>query len=451
MRNAAACTWDDNGNLTSDGVRSYAYDHANRLTQVTEGSLTTQFAYNGDGVRTSKTVSGDTTEYLLDLLATLPVVISDTEAVYLYGLDIIAQQQDERLYYVHDGLGSVRQLLDTTGEIETNYAYDPFGVPLAGGEVYNPYQYTGEAWDAEVGLLYLRARYYQPEAGRFITSDPIGADPERPSVSHRWVYVANNPVSMTDPSGMAPLSGAYSAVGGTVAYWWDDRDLTWWLYQEMVRNVAGPDATEIRQLLGSWNPLDKYEGTRKWISLVADRCRWDFKHRIYAQLGDNVMLRHIASGAGGYRWYEYSVPGNIYFGWMGMAVGFPDWFLHVGAGVAEIIDPVHQEKRDCTITRQIRVRIKIDVSGVDRELEQNICINPDWCRSNFDEPGDWWNVEFGIRLYKTHGPALAYGEWLTFLGSHGRLLTPAPAMPHDVGRHRNTGFPYGVGYFNGPN
>jgi len=71
--------------------------------------MTTQFAYNGDGVRTSNTVAGDTAEYALDLLATLPVVISDTDAVYLYGLDIIAQQQAERLYYMHDGLGSVRQ------------------------------------------------------------------------------------------------------------------------------------------------------------------------------------------------------------------------------------------------------------------------------------------------------------------------------------------------------
>jgi len=50
-----------------------------------------------------------TTQYALDLAATLPLVISDTEAVYLYGLDILAQQQSERLYYVHDGLGSVRQ------------------------------------------------------------------------------------------------------------------------------------------------------------------------------------------------------------------------------------------------------------------------------------------------------------------------------------------------------
>jgi hypothetical protein len=57
-----------------------------------DGSLTSQFAYNGDGVRTSKTVAGDTTQYVLDLAATLPVVISDTEAAYLYEWDIIAQR-----------------------------------------------------------------------------------------------------------------------------------------------------------------------------------------------------------------------------------------------------------------------------------------------------------------------------------------------------------------------
>ena len=66
---------------------------AQAAAELAQGSFTTQFAYNGDGVRTSKTASGDTTEYVLDLAAALPVVISDTEAVYLYGLDIIAQQQ----------------------------------------------------------------------------------------------------------------------------------------------------------------------------------------------------------------------------------------------------------------------------------------------------------------------------------------------------------------------
>ena len=132
---------------------------------------------------------GDTTQYVLDLATTLPVVISGTEAVYLYGLDIIAQQQAERHYYVHDGLGSVRQLTDATGQIAESYAYDPFGVPLVGGDAYNPYQFTGEAWDAEVALLYLRARYYQPETGRFITKDPWMGDIWRPGTQNGYVYV----------------------------------------------------------------------------------------------------------------------------------------------------------------------------------------------------------------------------------------------------------------------
>jgi hypothetical protein len=72
--------------------------------------LSPQPKHNGDGVRTSETVSGDTTQYIQDLAATLPVVISDTEAVCLYGLDIFAQQQSQRLYCLHDGLGSVRQV-----------------------------------------------------------------------------------------------------------------------------------------------------------------------------------------------------------------------------------------------------------------------------------------------------------------------------------------------------
>jgi len=150
----------------------------------------------------SKTVAGDTTEYVLDLAATLPVVISDTEAVYLYGLDIVAQQQTDRYYYVHDGLGSVRQLLDTTGQIETNYAYDPFGVPMMGGDVHNPYQFTGEAWDAEVELLYLRARYYQPEVGRFTARDPWVGDVWRPSTLNKYSYARSSPVTRTDPEGL---------------------------------------------------------------------------------------------------------------------------------------------------------------------------------------------------------------------------------------------------------
>ncbi len=147
-------------------------------------------------------MDGDTTQYVLDLAATLPVVVSDTEAVYLYGLDIIAQQQADRQYYFHDGLGSVRQLLDTTGEVEANYAYDPFGVPVVAGDTSNPHRFTGEAWDEEVELLYLRARHYQPETGRFITKDPWGGMGWVPGTLNRYVYTQNRPVHYTDPHGL---------------------------------------------------------------------------------------------------------------------------------------------------------------------------------------------------------------------------------------------------------
>ncbi|MGB3904459.1 MAG: RHS repeat-associated core domain-containing protein [Anaerolineae bacterium] len=132
------------------------------------------------------------------------MVISDTDAIYLYGLDIIAEKlaQSDRYYYMHDGLGSVRQLLDNTGQIETTYAYDPFGVPLSSGSVANPYRYTGDAWDAEVELLYLRARYYQPATGRFVTKDPWPGDIRAPGTLNAYTYVQNNATSYVDPTGL---------------------------------------------------------------------------------------------------------------------------------------------------------------------------------------------------------------------------------------------------------
>jgi hypothetical protein len=86
-------------------------------------TLTAEPAYNGDGVRTSKTVSGDTSQYVLDLAASLPVVVSDTKAVYLYGLDSVR----------HPSTGLRAGLLDSTGDPEANYAYGPFGVPVVAG------------------------------------------------------------------------------------------------------------------------------------------------------------------------------------------------------------------------------------------------------------------------------------------------------------------------------
>ena len=279
-------------------------------------TLTTQFAYNGDGVRTSKTVDETTTGYVLDLAATLPVVISDTDAIYLYGLDIIAQQQAERHYYVHDGLGSVRQLADATGQIATSYAYDPFGVPLSAGSVYNPYRYTGEAWDAETELLYLRARYYQPATGRFVTEDPWPGDASRPSTLNRFVYVSNNPVNYADPSGHAEFGtrrppypgsvysalypGAYDpdesfrqAVGLVRDWYFEEGDVVQYfgpgepLTQDVRYSVGMQQFHQEWKAAGHWVPwswdkqsIDRREGTPliqrlAWGAKTFARAQWD--------------------------------------------------------------------------------------------------------------------------------------------------------------------------------
>jgi RHS repeat-associated protein len=189
--NGQAYTWDNNGNLLSDGVRSYTYDHANRLTQVVSGTLTTQFVYNGAGDRVARTVDGVTTGYMLDAAAGLTQVLQETTGgqvtSYLYGHDLLAQYDSP------------------TGQVVASYRFSPFGVPLgeSGGE---PYGYTGEQWDASTGLVYLRARHYQPEVGRFISKDPFPGYVDAPQTLNRWAYVTNNPILNVDPTGLTRIT-----------------------------------------------------------------------------------------------------------------------------------------------------------------------------------------------------------------------------------------------------
>jgi RHS repeat-associated protein len=82
--------------------------------------------------------------------------------------------------------------------------YRPFGSPLA-GEGGSPYGFTGEWWEGDAGLLFLRARYYQPGTGRFLSQDAWRGNVWRPATLHRYVYVLNNSVNGIDPSGLRCL------------------------------------------------------------------------------------------------------------------------------------------------------------------------------------------------------------------------------------------------------
>jgi RHS repeat-associated protein len=101
-----------------------------------------------------------------------------------------------------DGLGSVRQLSDASGNIVQSYTYAPFGELLAAqGTRPSALQYTGEQKDVDTGLVYLRARWYDSATGRFTTRDPFPGFAVLPQTLHPYVYVNNNPVNLTDPSG----------------------------------------------------------------------------------------------------------------------------------------------------------------------------------------------------------------------------------------------------------
>jgi len=162
----------------------------------------------------AKTVDGVTTDYVLDPAAGLTQVLQETTAgqpqSYLYGHDgstalttgLLAQYDSGTwAYHVNDGLGSVRQLADPMGQVVQGYSFSPFGVPLgeSGGE---PYGFTGEQWDASTGLVYLRARYYQPATGRFLSKDLWTEDQLWPQALNPYVYVVNNPINLIDPSGL---------------------------------------------------------------------------------------------------------------------------------------------------------------------------------------------------------------------------------------------------------
>jgi len=110
-------------------------------------------------------------------------------------------EQNGQIYYYHkDGLGSITDITDASGNIVGSYTYKSFGeVYLASVGLAQPYMYTGREYDPESGLYYYRARYYDPKEGRFLTKDPIGFAGGDVNL---YRYVQNNPVNFIDPFGL---------------------------------------------------------------------------------------------------------------------------------------------------------------------------------------------------------------------------------------------------------
>ncbi|MBI2767788.1 MAG: RHS repeat-associated core domain-containing protein [Chloroflexi bacterium] len=196
-------TWDNNGDLTARGSDSFAWDYEDRMVSATVNSVTTTFAYRGDGLRNSRTTGGNTTTFTWDIASGLPVVLDDGSQ-YVYGAGLVSQQQGGSWYYcLADGLGSTIKTVDSTGAVVNAYTYDVYGkTATSSGTQANDFQFAGQQTDG-TGLQYLRARYYDPETGGFLSRDPLATAAGWPGSPLGY---SGNPASFVDPSGLDECS-----------------------------------------------------------------------------------------------------------------------------------------------------------------------------------------------------------------------------------------------------
>ena len=198
------------------------YDSWNQLTKTMQNGKTASYTYNGDGLRMSKTVDGTTTRHIWDGTNIAGDVTNGTVTKYIRGIQLISSKTgSNESFYTYNAHGDVVQLTNGSGNITKQYSYDAFGVEQNKDvNDTNPFRYCGEYFDGETESVYLRARYYSPVSGRFITEDPI-----RDGLNW-YVYCSNNSINYMDPSGLdyIALRSVIEGLGGYVN--WNPNDGT---------------------------------------------------------------------------------------------------------------------------------------------------------------------------------------------------------------------------------
>ena len=232
---------DDSGNMTAKGSQGYVWDAEYRLVSV-NAFAPVLFQYDGQGRRSSKTAAAVTRQYIYDGARLLEERVAGGSSVRYFdgpGIDEHLAMQDSTgviTYFASDHLGSVTDLTTSAGTITLTRKYDPWGNLLSGSTTSGP-AFTGRDWDADTGLYYYRARYYDPKIGRFISEDPLfevsqaGAldpivhalnaavlasqvtrwdafalgGPDTAEAINRYASVTNNPVNYVDPDGQIKM------------------------------------------------------------------------------------------------------------------------------------------------------------------------------------------------------------------------------------------------------
>ena len=245
--------YDERGNM--DGryvgaglVHNYVFDKENRLTSVTTNTQTMSFAYDADGQRVMTTRHDGTILYtpFPDYeVEDPPTGQNTTRTTYRIAGQMVAVQVKVGAaagvfsYTLTDHLGNVVALSTTGGALVANSLarFDPFGnyrtLPSTNpgttnhGFTGHRHNNTGAYPTLNVGLIYMNARYYLPEVGRFISADTIVPEPGNPQSYNRYSYALNSPTNLIDPSGHRPIGecGAYENCQPTSNPWKQTEDM----------------------------------------------------------------------------------------------------------------------------------------------------------------------------------------------------------------------------------
>lgn len=170
---------------------------------MTTPSAAVSYTSDARNLRQSRTEDGLTRQFTWSNLGGIPLLLDDGQHSYVYGpsLTPLAQVDDvtSEIEYLHaDLLGTPRLVTDDAGEAVGTSTFDAFGTLGAHSGVQSAFGFTGNLFDAVTGLLYLRARDYDAATGQFLTVDPLVDQTRQP-----YAYVGNNPIMLTDPSGLA--------------------------------------------------------------------------------------------------------------------------------------------------------------------------------------------------------------------------------------------------------
>ena len=215
----ASYTYDEVGERTkttpSTGpATSYGYDQAGNLTSVDrpeEGvtpKIEDNYTYDGEGLRTTEISSGKTTYWTWDVAEPLPLLLSDETNSYIYGprglpVEQINGSTGAVTYLHHDQSGSTRLLTGSTGKTEATFTYGAYG-ELTGstGTATTPLGYDAQYTSSDTGLIYMRARVYDPSTAQFLTVDPLVSRTLAP-----YSYAGDDPVNEQDRTGLEEETG----------------------------------------------------------------------------------------------------------------------------------------------------------------------------------------------------------------------------------------------------